>query len=158
MDAALLSPTFSCGYSSLASLLAEYTEAPASLTITYCSFLPRLSVSYFFIKSAIIFSDSLEAVPFPTDMISISYSKAPVPEHGRFCVYVLLFICLLRSGSPVIDVSCVSYPVLFMPSAVRIRNLPSCSPTRECSCTSCRMFRPLRSRRRSLSRGRSLRP
>ena len=61
MDAAPLCPTSNCGNSSVASLLALYTEAPASFTMTYCSgFFCSL------INSVITCSDSLEAVPFPT--------------------------------------------------------------------------------------------
>ena len=37
MDAALRCPTSNCGNSSVASLLAEYTEAPASFTMMYCT-------------------------------------------------------------------------------------------------------------------------
>ena len=63
MDAALLCPTSNFGNSSLASLLAEYTDAPASLTITYCTF---SGIS--FNSSTINCSDSLDAVPFPSEI------------------------------------------------------------------------------------------
>ena len=56
------------GCSSAANSDAEYIDAPASLTITYWVF--KFSS---FIKSAIIFSDSLDAVPFPIAITSISY-------------------------------------------------------------------------------------
>ena len=63
MDAALLCPTSKLGNSSVASLLAEYTEAPASLTITYCT-----DSGSSFKSSTITISDSREAVPFPTEI------------------------------------------------------------------------------------------
>ena len=68
MDTALLWPTSKAGNSSVASLLAEYTDAPASFTITYwtCSLIS-------FSKSTIICSDSLDAVPLPTDIREILY-------------------------------------------------------------------------------------
>ena len=53
----------------MANTLALYTEAPASFTITY---LTLVSFSLFR-KSTINISDSLDAVPFPTDMMSTSY-------------------------------------------------------------------------------------
>ena len=53
------------GYSSVASFDAEYTEAPASLTMVY-----KTSWSHFFIISDTNISDSLEAVPFPIAIIS----------------------------------------------------------------------------------------
>ena len=68
MEAALLCPTSKFGNSSAASLLAEYTLAPASLTITYCT-----SASVSLSRSTIIFSDSLEAVPLPTEISVIPY-------------------------------------------------------------------------------------
>mgnify|MGYP000484883375 CR=1 FL=1 len=67
IDVALLCPTSKFGNSSVASLLAEYTDAPASFTITYET--PGTSFNI----STIIFSDSLEAVPFPTEMRLIPY-------------------------------------------------------------------------------------
>ena len=63
IEAALLCPTSNLGNSSLASLLAEYTDAPASLTITYCTF---CGIS--FNSSTINCSDSREAVPFPREI------------------------------------------------------------------------------------------
>ena len=58
-----------CGdHSSVASLLAEYTDAPASLTMIYCT--PAL-IS--FNRSTMICSDSLEAVPLPTDINDTLY-------------------------------------------------------------------------------------
>lgn len=66
MDAALLCPTSKLGNSSVASSLAEYTEAPASFTITYCTFSGISCIS-----SEIITSDSLEAVPLPQEIRSI---------------------------------------------------------------------------------------
>ncbi len=68
IDAALLCPTSNSGNSSVASLLAEYTEAPASLTIIYCT---GFCISL--IISAIICSDSRDAVPLPTDIRDILY-------------------------------------------------------------------------------------
>ena len=68
MDAALLCPTSKFGNSSVASLLAEYTEAPASLTITYCT-----GRSSSFNMSTITCSDSLDAVPFPTEIRETPY-------------------------------------------------------------------------------------
>lgn len=56
------------GYSSAASLEAEYTEAPASLTMVYCMAYP-----FFLMKSATTSSVSLEAVPFPMTITSTSY-------------------------------------------------------------------------------------
>ena len=46
MDAALLCPTSKFGNSSVASLLAEYTEAPASFTMMYCTSVEFLSEVY----------------------------------------------------------------------------------------------------------------
>ena len=63
MDVALLCPTSKFGNSSVASLLAEYTEAPASFTITYSTF-----VGHSLIISTTTASDSLEAVPFPREI------------------------------------------------------------------------------------------
>ena len=63
MEAALRCPTSKLGNSSVASLLAEYTEAPASFTITYCT-----GVESSLISSTIACSDSREAVPFPTEI------------------------------------------------------------------------------------------
>ena len=68
MEAALLCPTSNFGNSSVASLLAEYTEAPASLTITYCTF---SGIS--FKRSTMNCSDSREAVPFPREIRVILY-------------------------------------------------------------------------------------
>ncbi len=68
MEAALRCPTSKFGNSSVASLLAEYTDAPASFTITYCT-----GVSVSLIMSAMIASDSLEAVPFPSEISVILY-------------------------------------------------------------------------------------
>ena len=48
--------------------LAEYTEAPASFTITYCT-----GLSSSFNSSTITCSDSLDAVPFPTEIKSTLY-------------------------------------------------------------------------------------
>lgn len=68
MDAALRCPTSNCGNSSVASLLAEYTEAPASFTMMYCT------VSGISLRSCtIICSDSREAVPFPREINVIWY-------------------------------------------------------------------------------------
>ena len=64
MDAALRCPTSNFGNSSLASLLAEYTEAPASFTITYCTFSSGISLS----SSTINCSDSRDAVPLPSEI------------------------------------------------------------------------------------------
>ena len=50
---------------SVASLLAEYTEAPDSFTMMYCTF-----TGISFNKSTITCSDSLEAVPLPTEILS----------------------------------------------------------------------------------------
>ena len=68
MDVALLCPTSNFGNSSDASLLAEYTEAPASFTITYCTF---CGIS--FNNSTMNCSDSLDAVPFPTEINVMLY-------------------------------------------------------------------------------------
>ena len=68
MEAADLCPTSKFGNSSVASLLAEYTLAPASFTIMYSSF-----VSTSFISSTITASDSLDAVPFPREIRLILY-------------------------------------------------------------------------------------
>ena len=68
METALLWPTSKLGNSSVASLLAEYTEAPASFTITYCT----CSFNSFN-SSTMICSDSLEAVPFPTEIKEMPY-------------------------------------------------------------------------------------
>ena len=68
IDVALLCPTSKLGNSSVASLLAEYTEAPASLTIIYWTFLLDS-----FIISTITASDSLEAVPLPSEIKSTLY-------------------------------------------------------------------------------------
>ena len=68
MDTALLWPTSNAGNSSVASLLAEYTEAPASFTITYFT-----GSLISFNSSTITCSDSLEAVPFPTDIREMLY-------------------------------------------------------------------------------------
>ena len=68
MDTALLCPTSNCGNSSVASLLAEYTDAPASLTITYCT-CSLISFS----KSTMICSDSRDAVPLPTEIRETLY-------------------------------------------------------------------------------------
>ena len=85
MDAALLCPTSKLGNSSVASLLAEYTEAPASLTITYCT-----GRSSSFNSSTITCSDSLEAVPFPTEIKStlyflISFFSSALDSSTLFC-------------------------------------------------------------------------
>ena len=66
IDAAERCPTSNFGNSSVASALALYTDAPASFTITYFTFF-NFSL---FKKSTINISDSLDAVPFPTDIIS----------------------------------------------------------------------------------------
>ena len=68
MDTALRWPTSKLGNSSVASLLAEYTDAPASLTITYCT-----GSLISFKRSTMICSDSLEAVPFPTEIREMLY-------------------------------------------------------------------------------------
>jgi len=66
IDIALLSSTCRSGNSEIANLEAEYTDAPASLTIIYSTnFLEDL------ITSAINASDSLEAVPLPIAITSI---------------------------------------------------------------------------------------
>ncbi len=68
MDAALRCPTSNCGNSSVASLLAEYTEAPASFTMMYCT------GSGISLRSCtMICSDSREAVPFPKEINVIWY-------------------------------------------------------------------------------------
>ena len=66
IDTALLSPSLNFGNSSSASLEAEYTDAPASLTMIY-------STLVFFIISTTTCSDSLDAVPFPIAITSILY-------------------------------------------------------------------------------------
>ena len=68
MDIALLFSTVRSGNSSMASLLAEYTLAPASETIMY-------STGSFssLITRAMNCSDSLDAVPFPMAIISMLY-------------------------------------------------------------------------------------
>ena len=63
MEVALLCPTSKFGNSSVASLLAEYTDAPASFTIIYCTF-----TGISFNKSTITCSDSRDAVPFPSEI------------------------------------------------------------------------------------------
>ena len=68
MDVALLCPTSKFGNSSVASLLAEYTDAPASFVITYCTG----SLISFNISTTIC-SDSLDAVPFPIEISVIPY-------------------------------------------------------------------------------------
>ncbi len=68
IDVALLCPTSNFGNSSDASLLAEYTDAPASFTITYCTF---CGIS--FNSSTMNCSDSLDAVPFPTEINVMLY-------------------------------------------------------------------------------------
>ena len=85
MEAALLWPTSKFGNSSVASLLAEYTLAPASFTITYCT-----GLSSSFKRSTIICSDSLEAVPFPTEIkviwyLEISFFKTAFASDTLFC-------------------------------------------------------------------------
>ena len=68
IEAALLCPTSKFGNSSVASLLAEYTEAPASFVITYCTF---SGIS--FRSSTMICSDSLDAVPLPREIRETLY-------------------------------------------------------------------------------------
>ena len=85
IDAALLCPTSKFGNSSVASLLAEYTLAPASFTITYSTFLSSSPIS-----SAIIASDSLDAVPFPTEIkltlyFAISFFNISLDSFTLFC-------------------------------------------------------------------------
>ena len=67
IEIALLSSTCKSGNSDIANLLAEYTEAPASLTIIYST-----SLGLYFMTSAINLSDSLDAVPLPMAITSIS--------------------------------------------------------------------------------------
>ena len=66
---ALLSSTCKSGNSDMARGLAEYTEAPASDTMIYSTFLSL----YSFTTSDTSFSLSREAVPLPTAMISTLY-------------------------------------------------------------------------------------
>jgi len=85
MDVALLCPTSKFGNSSVASLLAEYTEAPASLTMIYCTF-TGISLN----RSTMICSDSLDAVPFPREInvmwyFAISFFKTAFASSTRFC-------------------------------------------------------------------------
>ena len=85
IDTALRCPTSKFGNSSVASLLAEYTEAPASLTMTY--WIGRLSS---FNKSTITISDSLDAVPFPREIkvtlyLSISFLSVDLDSSILFC-------------------------------------------------------------------------
>ena len=68
IDTALRSSTWYVGNSSFAIVLAEYTLAPASDTITYWVF-----KWFFWINEAIKLSVSLLAVPFPIAIISIWY-------------------------------------------------------------------------------------
>ena len=68
IDIALLFSTVKSGNSSIASLLAEYTLAPASDTIMY--YVGNFSS---FITCDTNFSDSLDAVPFPIAIISTLY-------------------------------------------------------------------------------------
>ena len=65
---ALLFSTVISGYSSVASFDAEYTDAPASLTIIYSTFLLD-SLITLEIKASL----SLDAVPLPIAIISILY-------------------------------------------------------------------------------------
>ena len=70
IEIALLSSTWRLGNSLIASLLADYTDAPASFTIIYSTGLLEL-----FITSAIKLSLSLDAVPLPiaiTSMLNFS--------------------------------------------------------------------------------------
>ena len=68
IEAALRCPTSKFGNSSVASLLAEYTEAPASLTMTYCT-----CCGISLIRSTIIISDSRDAVPLPREIREMLY-------------------------------------------------------------------------------------
>ena len=85
MDAALRCPTSNCGNSSVASLLAEYTEAPASFTMMYCT------GSGISLRSCtMICSDSREAVPFPREInviwyLEISFFSTALASSTRFC-------------------------------------------------------------------------
>ena len=63
IEVALLCPTSKFGNSSVASLLAEYTDAPASFTMMYCTF-----TGISFNSSTITCSDSRDAVPFPSEI------------------------------------------------------------------------------------------
>jgi len=85
IDAALLCPTSKFGNSSVASLLAEYTEAPASFTMIYCT-----CSGISFNSSTITCSDSLDAVPFPTEInvipyFLISFFKIFLDSSTLFC-------------------------------------------------------------------------
>ena len=53
----------------MASLLAEYTDAPASFTMRYCTF-----TGISFNSSTITCSDSRDAVPFPSEIRAVSYT------------------------------------------------------------------------------------
>ena len=111
MDAALLCPTSKLGNSSVASLLAEYTEAPASLTITYCT-----GRSSSFNSSTITCSDSLEAVPFPTEIKStlyflISFFSSALDSSTLFCGAVGK-ITVVYNTFPVLSTTASLHPVL----------------------------------------------
>ena len=78
MDVALLCPTSKFGNSSVANLLAEYTDAPASFTMIYCTF---SGIS--FKSSTITISDSLEAVPLPTEIKGNTGHVVTLDEDGQ---------------------------------------------------------------------------
>ncbi len=73
------------GYSSAASLEAEYTEAPATVDYGVLYGIP-----VFLMKSATTSSVSLEAVPFPMTITSTSYFPTSFFKGG-FCPFMSFF-------------------------------------------------------------------
>ena len=92
-------------------MLAEYTLAPASFTIIYSSF-----VSTSFISSTITASDSLEAVPFPSEIRLILYFF--ISSFNTFFDSATLFcgavgkITFVSSTFPVSSTTASLHPVL----------------------------------------------
>ena len=100
------------GYSSVASFDAEYTDAPASLTITQCT---GLDVS--FIMSDTNISDSLDAVPFPIAIMSIlsfsiNFSNSFLAPSTSFCGSVG-YTVVQSSTFPVSSITAILHPVLY---------------------------------------------
>src|SRR5699024_5401754 len=87
IDTALLSSTSSFGNSSRARAEAEYTLAPASLTIIY-----GILNLFFSITSAINCSVSLEAVPFPIAINSTSKSRTKFSTFSLHLQYHFLVV------------------------------------------------------------------
>ena len=118
--------TSKSGYSLAANSEAEYTEAPASDTITYAS---PLSVSFFIslIISAITSSDSLEAVPFPKEITStlyfliISFNISLVPSISL--LGTVGYTVALSKNLPVASNTATLHPVL-KPGSYPITTLP----------------------------------